>query len=249
MLRRAGVTQLPGITPSDDQFGELIPEINRMMAGFSLDGHKIFTVSADRYTLTAGQETYLIGPTAVAAGGALIPAVPGFDAPSLLFIERANIVVLSSSPELHLPLKILTPRQWADKTITHIAASWPWELYSDGASPNAMLHLRGYPNEVNDLELFTWQQLESGFTSEDNAVLLPPGYEDMIVACGAVRVRRLYPYDSKLTGLQVQDLEKDAARALQWVKIYNTRCPPMKNEAANLNDERFNGDLAHRGIL
>ena len=46
-LRRAGITQLPGIIPSTDQSSELIPEVNRLLSSASLDGHKIFT-TADR---------------------------------------------------------------------------------------------------------------------------------------------------------------------------------------------------------
>jgi hypothetical protein len=235
MLRRAGITQLPGIIPSPDQYGELIPEINRMMAGFSLDGHKIFTTSIDRYTLTANQQTYLIGPDASADGAALNPVIPGFDAARPIFIYRANIVIVGSSPELHLPLGILTDGEWAAKTIPALQASWSWQLYNDGAVPNSKLFLYGIPGEANDLELFTWQSLQHEFTSEDNAVILPQGYEDLIVTQGALRVRALYPYDSKLSGAQLQELRTDATRALQTVKIMNTESTPFYNEAALLN--------------
>lgn len=235
MLRRAGITQLPGIEPSPDQYGELIPEINRMMARFNLDGHKIFTTSIDRYTLAANQQTYLIGPDALADGAALIPVIPGFNAPRPIFIYRANIIIVGSSPEIHLPLKILTDDEWAAKTIPALQASWSWELYNNGDAPNSKLYLYGIPGEANDLELFTWQSLQHEFTSEDNAVILPQGYEDMIVTQGALRARALHPYDSKLSVAQIKELRDDAARALQTVKIMNTESTPYFNEAALLN--------------
>lgn len=243
MLRRAGITQLPGIKPSTDQYGELIPEINRMMAGFNLDGHKIFNTSIDRYTLTANQQTYLIGPTGATAGLALTPPIPGFNANRPVFIYRANIVLLGTTPEVHLHIRVLTDEEWAGKTIPHLQAAYPWSIYNNGDVPNSKLYLYGYPNQVNDLELFTWQQLQSSFANDTDAVILPPGYEDMIVTSGALRARALYPYDSKLSGLQVQELRDDAARALYAVKVLNSQCTPMVNEAASLNGGRTAGNL------
>jgi hypothetical protein len=296
MLRRAGITQLPGITPSSDQYGELIPEVNRMLASFNLDGHKIFTTSIDRYTLVPNQQIYFIGPVftfaatltntsataavadttglvigqavsgtgiqagtkitgisvnigvtlslaATAGGLQTITVTPDFIAPRPTFIYRANLVITGQDPELHLPLTVLTDSQWAAHMLTHLEASWPWEIYNDGEYPQSTLYLYGYPNEVNDLELFTWQQLKSSFTASTDAAIFPPGYEDMIVTRGALRARRLYPYDSKLSVAQVTELERDAVAATQAVQILNTDCPPMSNEAALLNRGNRSGDL------
>lgn len=295
MLRRAGITQLPGITPSTDQYGELIPEINRMLGQFNLDGHKIFTTSIDRYTLIPNQETYFIGPVftftatltsasivatvtdttglsvgqvlsgtgitagckisgivenisitlsvaATANGAQTITVTPDFIAPRPNFIYRANLVLTTSSPEVHLPLRILTDAEWAAKTLPHLLASFPWELYNDGDYPQSQIYMYGYPNEVNDLELFTWQQLKSSFTAVTDAVIFPPGYEDMIVTRGALRARALYPYDSKLSAEQVDELRRDAATATQAVQILNTQCPGFTNEASLLNSASGDGN-------
>lgn len=287
MLRRAGITQLPGITPSVDQYGELIPEINRMLASFNLDGHKIFTTSIDRYRLVSNQQSYFIGfpftfsatlassvtatvadTTGLAIGQALsgtgiqagtkitgltvntsitlslaatvsstqtITVTPDFIAPRPNFIYRANVVVLGSSPELHLPCRILSDAEWAAKTIPHLLISWPWEIYNDGNYPLSQLYMYGYPSDANDLELFTWQAMKTSFTAVTDAVILPPGYEDMIVTQGALRVRALYPYDSKLSVSQVAELRRDAAVSTQAVQILNTECPNFVNEASLLN--------------
>jgi len=296
MLRRGGITQLPGTTPSVDQYGELIPEINRMLSSFNLDGHKIYTTSIDRYPLVANQETYFIGPiftfpatltsasvtalvtdttglsidqalsgtgipagckitgivqntnitlsiAATATGAQTITVTPDFIADRPTFIYRANLVILSQSPELHLPLKLLSDAEWAAKTLPRLLSSWPWELYNDGDYPQSKLYMYGYPNEINDLELFTWQQLKNNFTAVTDVALFPPGYEDMIVTRGALRVRALYPYDSKLSGTQVEELRRDAATATQAVQILNTSCPDMANEASFLNVPRGDGNF------
>lgn len=288
MLRRAGITQLPGITPSVDQYGELIPEVNRMLSSFNLDGHKIFSEGIDRYRLVPNQESYFIGPvftfqatltsasvtaavtdtTGLSIGQALsgtgipvgttisgitvnvsvtlsiaatanglqtITVTPDFIALRPTFIYRANLVVISSDPELHLPLKILTDSEWAAHTITHLNSSWPWEIYNDGNNPQSKLTMFGYPNEVNDLELFTWQQLKSNFTAVTDTAIFPQGYEDFIVTRGALRVRALYPYDSKLSVSQVDELRKDARIATEAVQTLNTQSTGFTNEASLLN--------------
>lgn len=225
-LRKGGITTLPGTTPSPDQSGELISELNRMMEGLSLDGHNIYTTSIDRYALTPNQTTYFIGPTG------------DFVAPRPIFISRANIIVTGSSPELHLKCRILTDEEWGAKTITELPAPWPWELYNDGGTPDSKLYLYGYPTEPNDLELYTWQELQDTFTSMADAAVFPIGYADAIIPNLALRVTELYPLDSHLTAMQMQRLEKSARVSLEALHALNTTAPDFRNETAT----RGNGD-------
>jgi len=227
MLRRAGITTLPGTTPSTDQYGELIPEINRMMSGFNLDGHKIFTTRIDRYALTPNQTTYFIGPTG------------DFVADRPIRIIRANLVLTASFPEIFLPLHLMDDIEWAALSIEELPAAYPWSLYNDGDYPDSQLYLYGYPTQTNDLQLFTPQQLPQ-FVAATDSVVLPPGYEDLMVTQGALRVRALYPYDCRLNALQAQELRMDAARALQTVRIANAECPDYLSEAAALGGNSGN---------
>lgn len=221
-LRRAGITQLPGITPSIDQTTELIPEANRLLSSWSLDGHKIYTTNIDRYAMTPGQTTYFIGPTG------------DFVAPRPISIVRANIVLVNSDPELHLPVYLLDDLEWAAHVITELAMPWPYQLYNDGAFPDSKLYLYGYPTENNDLELFTWRELKDDFTAVSDGVVFPPGYEAALVPALALCARALNPYDSKLSVLQAQDLKDEARKTLEWVRILNAECPAMTSEAANM---------------
>ena len=224
ILRRAGITTLPGTIPSFDQFDELITEINRLMDSLNLDGHNIFAESIDRYPMTPNQTTYFIGPSG------------DFVAPRPIFITRANVVLVNSDPELHMPLTILNDEEWAAHVITELPAPWPWQIYNDYAYPDSKLYLYGFPTENNDLELFTWQQLQTGFTAIDNAVVLPPGYEDVMVTQGAIRCTRLYPLDCRLTDRQSIQLEKDAALALEKVQILNTKTRAYYSDAADIGN-------------
>ena len=221
-LRRAGITTLPGIIPSTDQTGELIPELNRMMSLASLDGHKIYTTAIDRYQMTPLQTTYFLGPTG------------DWVAPRPNWIVRANVVLLDSSPELHLPLYLLDDKEWAAHVITELQMPWPYQLYNDGSYPDSQIYLFGFPSQTNDIELFTPQELKQDFTDLTDTVSFPPGYEAWIVPALALKAASLYPYDSKLSGLQLQALRDEARQAMDWIQINNSECVDMTNEAASL---------------
>jgi hypothetical protein len=223
-LRRAGITTLPGTIPSADQFNELIPETNRMMDAFSLDGHKIYKTNIARYAMSPQQTTYFIGPTG------------DFVAPRPILIYRANVVLVGTSPEVHEQLRILSPAEWAAHTLTELPASWPWEIYDDYAYPDSQLYLYGYPTENNDLELFTWDQLQTGFQATTDAVVMPPGYEDFMVAQLALRATNLYPLDCKLSAIQFANLRRDANLAMENVQVLNTQCVPLLSEAAMIGE-------------
>lgn len=221
-LRIAGITMLPGIGPSTDQTGELIPAINRLVGMFNLDGLKIFNTSIDRYALTPLQSSYFIGPSG------------DFQAPRPNYIHGANVVITSASPELHLPIHMMTPAEWEAMTITELPMAWPIAMYNDGANPDSKLYLYGFPTNANDLELFTWQALKNDFTAISDAVYLPDGYEAAIVDSLALEVARLHPRDTVLRGEALVEARRAAQNSLQAVMVLNTECPRLHSEAANI---------------
>lgn len=221
-LRRAGITMLPGILPSPDQTGELIPEMNRMLGSWNLDGHRIFKTAIDRYALSPSQTSYFIGPTG------------DFVAPRPTYIARANIVVTSSSPELHRPIHVMTPDEWADMRITELPMAWPMAIYNDAEVPDSKLYLFGTPTEAADLELFTWQVLRHDFTDITDAVVLSDGYEDAIVNNFTLRVAALHPHDTTLHGEALREAQDAAHDTLQAIIVLNSKCPPLYSEAAHI---------------
>lgn len=235
-LRRAGITMLPGILPSTDQTSELIPEINRMMGSWNLDGHRIFNTSIDRYALkTPGfnlQSSYFIGPD-------LGP--PDFTAPRPLWISAANIVITGISPELHEPLRIITDDEWASIPMPELSMAWPTAIYNDGGTPDSKLYLFGIPTEANDLELFTWTGLKKDFTAITDAVVLPDGYEAAIVDNLTLKVAALYPHDTNLKGAALDEARIAARDSLQAIIVMNSKCPPLYSEAAHIGGSGQSG--------
>lgn len=207
-LRMAGVLTAAGRKASASQLADAFQAVNRMIDAWRLERLLVFTVRVDRYTLSPSQTSYTIGP-----GG-------NFDAPRPTRITAANIVTTSGGSEVHLPLRILTDREWSAKRLTVIPTTIPTQLYFDGAFPVSRLYLWGYPTEANDLELYTWQQLD-GFDTQTDPVDVPPAYLDALVYGLAVRLGHMF-------GTAVRgDILTQATRARAVIKAFNSTSPQI----------------------
>lgn len=218
-LRRAGITQLPGITPNVDQYGELIPELNRLLSSYNLDGHKIFSTSIDRYAMSPNQTSYFLGPTG------------DWVAPRPNFIVTARVILTGTSPEIAHQVRVIRDdKEWGSITIQELLGAWPWAIYNEEQVPDTKIHLYPYPSAAgNDLELYTWQALKTDFSAVSDVVILPDGYEHMITTNLALQAVALNPGDSKLSGMQLALLEKQAANALDAVIIMNHQNVPLRS--------------------
>ncbi len=215
-LRMAGITMRPGITPSNDQYDELIPEINRMLQSWNCDGAKIFSTSIEQFALTSAQKIYSIGP-----GG-------DFDTTRPQFIRDANLI-FPTNPQLRTPLKLLDEHEWSLIRMQDIGNSLPWCLFYNptyGASGRGTIYMAFQPPEGYLLELYTWSLLGNNFTSISDVVILPDGYNDAIVPNLAIRAASLYPTMATLG----PDTRRLAANALDRLQTLNTVCPTLRSE-------------------
>lgn len=220
MLRIAGITKRPGITPSGDQFAELIPAVNRMLASWNCDGHRIFNTLISAYPCVTAQKIYTIGPGA------------NFDADRPLEIREANII-FPTTPAVRRQIRIVDDTQWSSITVQDISGAPPTYLYYDNsmdANGWARIYIRPQADTGYSLELYTWQALKANFTAIDDAVILPPGYEEAIVCNGAIRAAALYPLESTLS----PDARLNADKALRTLITLNSKCPPQPTEAGYL---------------
>ncbi len=232
MLRIAGITTLPGTTPNVDQYGELIPMVNRMLSSYNLNGHIIFNSAINQFSLTTGQKEYTIGP-----GGELDMERP-------LYIKVAN-VILPTSPTIRWPMAVYDDYEWAAVSIQDITGAPPYALYYDGAMDQdtglGQLSLIFQPPAGYILELYTWQRIKSTFEAIDDLAVFPDGYAEMIVQNGARRLVGMYPLESKLDGAQRAELKEMAAMSLRAVTILNTKAPAIGCDPA-LNGGQADGN-------
>jgi hypothetical protein len=171
-LRLAGVVTAAGRGASVSQRSDAFASLNRMLDSWTQQRLLIYSQGTARYSLTPSQTSYTIGPGA------------DFDAPRPVRITAASIITDGST---HTPLELLTPQDWASKSLREMPTTIPTELYCDYANPIATLYLYGYPTAGGELELWTWQILDQ-YVSVDSDVSLPPGYLEAVVYQLAVRL-------------------------------------------------------------
>lgn len=217
--RKAGVTKWIGVTPSADMYAEAIPELNRMLAGWNLDGHRIYTTSiSDPLPLNDGQKVYTIGP-----GG-------DFDIERPLSVRGAN-VLFPTTPAVRRPVHILDDDQWRAVRLQDVPGAPPYQLYYDGSfdeDGRGSVYLRFQPPAGYSLELYTWQALKSTFTDKGDIAVFPPGYEDALVNNLAVRLVQLNPALAN----PHPSLGEEAKASLQTLITYNTRSPRLTQDEA-----------------
>jgi hypothetical protein len=228
MLRIAGITVLAGTTPSPDQYGELVPMVNRFLGMWNLNGHMVYKTSiSDPLPLVDGQKEYTIG-----TGGEL-------DVPRPVFLKGADIL-FPGTPVLRRGLRILDDAEWRAIAIQDVDGAPPYEVYYDrGFDGNGLgkIYLRFQPPAGYSLELYTWQSLQTDFTSPDDIAIFPDGYAEAIVQNGALRVVSLNPLESKLDGAQRQELRRMAGESLMAVTALNMKCPRIGTESGLDRDD------------
>ncbi len=222
-LRMAGITQRPGTTPSPDQYGELIPAVNRALQSANCNGHTIFATSIVQYPLVSGQKIYTIGP-----GG-------DFPSERPMFIKDANLV-FPTTPQLRQRLKLLDSHEWSLIPMQDIGNSLPWALFYNptyGPAGRGTIYLAFQPPEGYLLELYTWTLLGASFSAVTELVILPDGYDDFIVTTMAVKAALLSPgYSIAATNPQaMRELREEQRRATDAIITLNTKCPTLRSEA------------------
>jgi len=216
-LRAAGITMRPGITPSPDQYNELIPEVNSMLQSWNCDGHTIFSTQIEQFGLNSGQKEYSIGP-----GG-------NFNTTRPMFIKDANLI-FPTNPQVRIPLKLVDSHEWSLIQIQDISSALPWCLYYNptyGALGRGTIYIAFQPPEGYLLELYTWKLLGAAFASVGDLVILPDGYDDAIKWNLAIRAAALYPTMATIS----PDVRILARQSLDRLKTLNTVCPPLMSEA------------------
>ncbi len=229
-LRKAGVTLAPGRSPSADQTQEAIDEENRMIGSWNCAPLMILGPRIDLWSTIANQQSYTIGrdPSGTLAAD--------WDGERPQKITRANLLLPTATDpieKVRRPLRIWTKDQWA-AIVFQAVYTYPeglFHLFNDpDNTPFSRVYFRPIPDAVYQVELFTWQTIPA-FTSPNDAVLLPPGYEDAIVNNLAVRLAS-FPWTVQVP--MNPQVRVDALNSLALIQQMNAVPPPLKSDAALL---------------
>jgi len=218
----------PGQTTSTDVLNDILTRANEMIDGWLLEELMTFTLNIAAYTLVAGTRTYKIGPGQVA---------PNIAAARPTQVMEANIIINTVSPVVRRPMKILDHKEWAAIRVQDIPFALPLQLYYDkgfdATNQFGTLYLWPGPLSSYQLELFTWQQLQS-FPDLVTALNFPPGYEQMIRTNLAVLIApmmRMYAKVPQAGGMRDYDpnmlalVVEQAQDSKRLVESYNSMDP------------------------
>ena len=176
-LRKAGVTLGPQRVPSPAQMQDGIEELNRLIGSFNCDRYFIYALDVVTCPLETGKQSYTIGVDPSGESGDF------GEVPRPQKISHANIVMGGDS---RYPLRLYTDQEWANLRNRN-RSGYPAGIYNNRASPLSTLTMDGAAMSGSVLELYIWHAVPN-FQSENDAIFLPPGYDDALVLQLATRL-------------------------------------------------------------
>ena len=211
----------PGQSTSTDVLNDCRDALNEMIDAWQIDGLMVYASVANIWDLTAGVQSYTIGPT-----GALVGERP-------TDILDANIILNTSLPSIRRPLRMLNVDEWASIRVRDIPFALPTAIYYDrgfGAGGNATVNLWPGPLASYQLELFTQQTLQN-FPDLSTNYEFPPAYGKAMRKNLAVEIAPMMEVYNKLANLErprpalLQLVTQQAAETLAVIKSYNAPTP------------------------
>lgn len=159
----------PGETPTAAEAQDALLVANTMFDSWSTDRLLVNTIQRQGpYNLTAGQQTYTLGP-----GGTfnLSPVRPPF-------IQRMGVITLGNPAQpLELPLDMVTLDQWSAIPVKNIQSSIPTRVWDDTGFPFRTLSFWCVPNGSvgTQVVVYAWIAITQ-FPDLTTDVQFPPGY-------------------------------------------------------------------------
>lgn len=137
-----------------------------MLEAWNLERFYMYTVDRITFPLTIGQQVYTIGTGAA------------FNTPRPVKIEAAGSIVQGDGTlPYEQPIKILTPKEWAEIQLKKIPSGIIEALWYQPSLPNGMISLFPTPAATNQIALYLWTQL--GQIANTGVTLnFPPGYAE-----------------------------------------------------------------------
>lgn len=213
-----------GETPpaADVQDGLVI--LNGLMDAWRAERLTILNTTRNVYTLTAGTQTYTLGPTG--SGATLICT----SQTRPIWLQNASIIPAGTDPAVEIPIDLWTDQDWATQRVKSVQSSIPTAVYYNEDFPTGSLSFWPVPNVACQAVLY-WPQALVEFATLTGEYALAPGYEDAIKYNLAVRLAPEFgrPLDPTVAALAVNALAivKRANKTL-----YDMRCDPAILQAA-----------------
>jgi hypothetical protein len=203
---------------SDLAFG--LSKLNRMLDLWNTRSLFVYCITNTSFPFSASQQSYTIGPAATSAD---------FTATRPVRIDRANLVLVSSTPHVQTPLWVMNVDDYSSLRIPALSSTFPTRLYYQATYPKGTLWPWPYPTDVtNELELYMWTAL-SEFATTASTVSLPPGYEEALTLTLAESMCPAY-------GKQIDPgLARFASQARANVQALNSGALPLRSDVPQMS--------------
>jgi hypothetical protein len=224
LKRTTGDQDASDFTPV--QLNDALYELNNIINSWNADGDTIFTTQYYTFPLNAGQQVYTIGPSANADFNTGTQSRPA----ALLY---AAFQVITSDPVIDVPLRILSPEEWASLRVKNLGVSIANYIYLEPQWPLGNIYLWGFPTVASNLVLTVWQKLNDALTLSSDAAIginLPDAYTRTV---GLELSIAMAPYYGKSGSADIALMAKQAAALKKKIAWLNLRGSQMvySNEA------------------
>jgi len=209
----------PGHGPQSEILTEALAALNAMIDAWNTERLIIPAVLRQVFDITAGSQSYTIGPS----GSFLTTARPSR-------VEKAGLIDVNggSAQPAEIPLEVLTLEQWKDIEIKNLTSSIPSKLWYDQGLDvgNGMVYLWPIPSVNNQIALYLWQTLLQ-FQAIEDPFAMYPGYLRAIQYNLAVE---LFPRLG--IAVMTQIVMDTAMKAKAAIKTLNNQVPVLRCDPA-----------------
>lgn len=189
-MRIAGILAAPGRGYGVDEKNDALNAFNVMLDGWNTERLTVYVMVRSLFTFTPSKQAYTIGP-----GG-------DFDMVRPIRIHAAGVLITTTGQPIELAMSSLTTDRWQGIAVKSTTSTWPSAFYYEPYFPLGTLNFWPIPRDVNQLVLYTEQQIGQ-FFDPSQQVLVPPGYLKALEYNLALELSVRFPR-AKMTALAMQ---------------------------------------------
>jgi hypothetical protein len=193
-----------GETPSADELADGLTALNAMLSSWSLESLLVPSIVREEFSFIGGQQRYSVG------------TLGDFNTTRPVKIERVTVEIQGANA-FETPVDIVNVDQWVNISIRAVQSDIPTWVYIEGTYPLEYVNFWPVPSSAANKAVLYSQKLISSFTSVNDAVSLPPGYDDAIDYNLAIR---LAPEYGKAISPEVAKIAQDTYAN---IKVKNSR--------------------------
>lgn len=182
--RIAGIVLEAGRGYSGSEGSDALRILNSMLDSFQSERLMVYAYLRSEFSITPGQQDYLVGNTAGYDWGPI---------PRPEELTLAGYVFTNVEPNVENPMRILSYQEWAALSPKDLESPIQYLLYYEPTVPNGTVHLWPVPTDQSvTVALYTWTNIQT-IPALTTAMILPPAYQELLEYGLAIRLAGMFP--------------------------------------------------------